>query len=104
MWWCCGRVGENAVGCISSKHVPRDEEEELLETQEQEENEKALLAQTKCYSCREFGHRIVFCEKDPNIRSFYETEMELDRVTQVRKKKIKNDEDYIETMGFVLSS
>lgn len=94
MWWCCGKRGENALGCIASKHVPRDDEEDELDAEEKEEMEREKYANTKCFSCKEFGHNPEDCEKDPNIRTYCDwdaIEEELDRVRKIRKKKKANN-------------
>jgi chromosome segregation ATPase len=33
-WWCCGKKGENAIGCQASKHESRDEDSETLKEEE----------------------------------------------------------------------
>lgn len=91
MWWCCGKVGENAIGCTSSKHVPREEE---MDEDEKEELEKELYATTKCYSCKEIGHRNEFCPKDPNIRSLCEADEEIKRIKDIANRKAKQELTY----------
>jgi hypothetical protein len=93
MWWCCGAGSENAIGCIANKHVPRedDEEEDELEEKEREEKEKEMYSNTKCFSCRDVGHKSTDCLKDPNFRSFYDMESELVRIVRNNKKHVKEE-------------
>jgi hypothetical protein len=30
MWWCCGKKGEKAKGCMKQKHVERDHDEDSI--------------------------------------------------------------------------
>ena len=31
MWWCCGKPGKEAPGCKYSKHVSKEDEDDLEE-------------------------------------------------------------------------
>jgi hypothetical protein len=89
VWWCCGAAGETALGCISAKHLPREEDEDdELEEAEREEMEKEMNLNTKCYSCRDIGHQTGLCDRDPNLRSFFDQLVELTRVKKVKKKNL----------------
>lgn len=61
MWWCCGKTSKEALGCIYSKHVCKDDDEEEVEEGDLEDN-------VKCVSCKEKGHTSTECPKDPNFR------------------------------------
>jgi len=34
MWWCCGKKQKEAPGCIISKHIAKDEDEEINDEEE----------------------------------------------------------------------
>ncbi|PFH36045.1 hypothetical protein BESB_056960 [Besnoitia besnoiti] len=51
MWWCCGKLGKNALGCRFSKHESKDDDEEL-DAEEKLEREAASQ-----------------CPRDPNPRA-----------------------------------
>ncbi|CAD7955892.1 unnamed protein product [Amoebophrya sp. A120] len=108
MWWCCGKLGKDAIGCKFSKHESKDEDDDLDEQDraEREEREnKTRNAKIKCYSCKETGHIAKNCPKDPNLRTLYDPVPDLNRIEvlalsqQLRGKKKKGT-----TMGSTSSS
>ena len=62
MWWCCGKSSKLALGCKFSKHEVEHEEEEQLKTQHYELNDR-------CLCCKDLGHKIENCPKDPNLKT-----------------------------------
>jgi len=82
MWWCCGKLGSQALGCKFSKHESKDDEDEIVDEKRSsatamadgEEGEKkdedgvgassspnkAKNAKIRCYSCKEMGHKVHF--------------------------------------------
>ena len=60
--------------------------------QERLENEKIKLKGYKCPSCKLFGHKVLDCPKDPNIRGFQVLELaeEIERVEKIKKFKKQN--------------
>ena len=48
MWWCCGKTSRDAVGCIVSKHVSKEDEEDEVDIKAKEENEKMAIANMRC--------------------------------------------------------
>lgn len=84
MWWCCGKTQKEARGCKFSKHEKQDEDEE------DEDNGGGIADQNKfnmkCRCCKEVGHQIESCPRDPNIRTL-RTDIEVD---YERIKKIKD--------------
>lgn len=90
MWWCCGR-GKDAPGCQVSKHQSKDDDEDN-EPRDQEENERRMISSIRCsvrftQSCKALGHKASECPKDPNIRSTFDMEEELKRITDIRNRK-----------------
>lgn len=59
-YWCCNAEGKNAPGCMFSKHSTN---EELLELDEENKTVKF------CSGCKESGHSIQECFKDPNVQT-----------------------------------
>ncbi|CAG9314039.1 unnamed protein product [Blepharisma stoltei] len=83
LYWCCGRAGKDAPGCVSSKHISKDDEEiEIV-------NEISRLS-NRCTSCRTLGHFAHECPRDPNARTKYEPKDELERILDVAKNKKKS--------------
>lgn len=82
LWWCCGKLGKDAPGCVPSKHITKDEDEELDPTKQDAQ------FGTICSSCKELGHSSHECLKDPNIRSAAPDLVEDDeRIREMRKRK-----------------
>ena len=76
MWWCCGKTKESAPGCLFRKHVCKEEDGDL-------DSEKGKFKQKrlKCTACRELGHLIAECPRDPNIKTNKDPEEEMKRIT-----------------------
>ncbi|CAG9333878.1 unnamed protein product [Blepharisma stoltei] len=81
MWWCCGRKGELAKGCRTSKHIAKNDEEEILR------EERRLRKQQFCTSCSESGHDEKSCPYDPNAKTDFDIEEENERLENIRIKK-----------------
>lgn len=62
-YWCCGRKGETAPGCLTSEH-------ESNENSKEEVVQAATLA--PCPSCKKLGHDSYSCPLDPNARSGFD--------------------------------
>ena len=65
IWWCCGKTSKEAIGCLVQKHMSKDEEDEDEEDKGQYQSKMKL----KCLCCKEIGHLIDRCPRDPNIRT-----------------------------------
>mmetsp|Transcript_12111 Transcript_12111/g.12165 ORF Transcript_12111/g.12165 Transcript_12111/m.12165 type:complete len:195 (+) Transcript_12111:254-838(+) len=90
MYWCCGKLKEDAIGCVKSKHETRDDEEgDENEANDEITNKKI---NKKCPSCKEIGHLPHQCPKDPNARSNVNQKEEIDRIflTQRRRDRMGN--------------
>ena len=83
MWWCCGKTAKEARGCKFSKHEKQDEDAEDEDTGNVLESNKLNM---KCRCCKEIGHSIENCPRDPNIKTL-KTDIELD---YQRIQKIKD--------------
>jgi hypothetical protein len=82
MWWCCGKLSKDALGCKFSKHLSKDEDE----IDGLGQNEQAPLLQ-KCSCCKQTGHTAEECERDPNLltrkRSSTQIEKDAERIIRI---------------------
>ena len=83
MWWCCGKFGKDQLGCRYSAHESKDDEED-------EENPDAGDGDIKndkyvrCTCCKEIGHSIDDCTRDPNIKTGLKAEQEFERIQRMK--------------------
>lgn len=85
-WLCCGKKERGALGCSTNKHLPADAVEKLgLAVQ------AVIVSKEWCIHCKQIGHGIKDCPKDPNRGGFSKTEV--DRVP--RNTNISIDSLYI---------
>ena len=68
MWWCCGKRGRDQPGCQQDKHETKDDEDEDDVDDRKKEQERQQLYK-KCQCCKELGHDIDQCPRDPNIKT-----------------------------------
>ncbi|CAG9327405.1 unnamed protein product [Blepharisma stoltei] len=61
VYWCCGKRDINAIGCQSSHHVSREEDEG--------NSDEPKFKFKRCSSCKEYGHGPHECPKDPNAQT-----------------------------------
>jgi len=40
MWWCCGKANKEAPGCKYSKHVSKEDEDDVEENQMKDDGDK----------------------------------------------------------------
>ena len=69
MWWCCSKEGKDAAGCLYAKHESKDEDEDEEDEKEKEAAEAEARAKQRCMCCKEIGHTIENCPRDPNIKT-----------------------------------
>jgi hypothetical protein len=69
MWWCCGKEQKEADGCKISKHECKEDDEEDNAEQENKEDQSKQLKNVRCYCCKEIGHTIEQCPRDPNLKT-----------------------------------
>lgn len=79
VYWCCGKTGKDALGCVVEKHSPK---EDMAGEKNDELNVRF------CSGCKTTGHMIHECPKDPNIRGIREDfREEFKRVEDLMKAK-----------------
>lgn len=86
MYWCCGKLGKDALGCKFSKHESKDDDDDLDDKERKEKDEADLRiknANVSCYGCKDIGHMAKNCIRDPNMRTKFNALTELNRITQV---------------------
>ena len=66
MWWCCGKTSQSAPGCKFSKHESQDFKDE---EEEDDKDIKTLMQSARCMCCKEFGHSMDNCPRDPNFKT-----------------------------------
>ena len=78
MWWCCGNRNKNHGGCIFSKHESKEDDDDDDGTNDagQQKQSKYL----KCNCCKEMGHQIDDCPRDPNIKTKGDPGADMERV------------------------
>ena len=80
MWWCCGKEGKEAPGCLYAKHESKDEDEDEENEKEKEAAEAEARMKQRCMCCKEIGHTIDNCPRDPNIKTKVEPQMDYERI------------------------
>lgn len=71
LWWCCGKDQKDQPGCKYSKHESKEDEE-----MEEIGNTGKQVKKMRCLCCKEVGHLIEHCPRDPNLRSQADTEQD----------------------------
>ena len=83
MWWCCGKRGKDQPGCKFSKHESKDDEE--LGMSDGGPDAAGNMKYVRCLCCKELGHRIDQCIRDPNYKTYEDV-----CAGDLRIKKIKD--------------
>ena len=52
MWWCCGKPSKEAPGCKFSKHLSKEDEDDVEESQFKDDVDKAKAKKIKCQVIR----------------------------------------------------
>lgn len=84
MWWCCGKTVKDAPGCKFSKHVSKEDEDDM-DLEQAEEGDQALKNKyARCYCCKEKGHRAIDCPRDPNVKTGHDANDEDTRIQRAK--------------------
>ena len=86
MWWCCGKRGADVPGCKFSRHETKEDDDD----EDDEDNAKSKARQLKsirCQCCKELGHTIENCYRDPNLKTRENEEDELKRIKNLRDNR-----------------
>ena len=76
MWWWWGKTNKETPGCTMSKHESREDEEDDATIEEKD----SKLKQQRWMCCKERGHTIVNCLRDPNFRYGEDIQDEFKRI------------------------
>lgn len=71
MWWCCLKKGIRAPGCKSQKHESKDDDDDMDEDGADGVNKNKVKKNARCLCCKELGHEIVDCPRDPNFKAAF---------------------------------
>ena len=90
LWWCCLKKGFKSPGCKLQEHqaIENDDEDEFNQ-KEDEKSKQIEMKNKRCLCCKQFGHRIENCPKDPNIVTLKDKD-ELEKDSK-RLERIKDD-------------
>lgn len=69
MWWCCGKRGKDQPGCKWSKHESKEDEDDEEDEHDREQNKQKQMSLVRCQCCKEMGHMIDDCPRDPNFKT-----------------------------------
>lgn len=85
MWWCCGKRGSDVQGCRFAKHESKEDEDDD-EDNDREKNKAKQLKNIRCHCCKELGHNIDDCPRDPNIKTcnHLEVQDDFDRIQKIK--------------------
>ena len=79
MWWCCGKFGKDQLGCKYSSHESKDDDEDEDDEGNQDADQKNGKY-IRCICCKEIGHSIDDCTRDPNIKTNAKADQEFMRI------------------------
>ena len=100
MWWCCGKQGKESLGCKFSKHESKEDDEDDADGEEKLKEEQRLKY-VRCLCCKEVGHKIEDCPRDPNMKTNKEIDEEDDRINQIKDfRKLFSDTMILTTQFF----
>ena len=68
MWWCCGKRGADVPGCKFSRHETKEDDDDE-DDEDKERNKAKQLKSIRCQCCKELGHTIEYCYRDPNLKT-----------------------------------
>ena len=84
MWWCCGKTTKEADGCKIAKHESKDDDEDEAADPDAKEEQQKHLKNVRCFCCKEVGHTIDQCPRDPNLKTTKDAIEDLERVKQIK--------------------
>lgn len=90
MWWCCGKRGKEQPGCKFRKHQCKDDED-LGEQEHKDDSTNNKYV--RCLCCKELGHRIDQCIRDPNLKtSEFDVNADFERIRKIKDfRKLHTD-------------
>lgn len=95
MYWCCGKTNKDAPGCRLGKHETKDEDDDNFGAYEKDG--KTNMAGVKCICCKEVGHSIENCHRDPNIKRKNDPERDMERIAKIKDFRKLHTDTQIQT-------
>ena len=83
MWWCCGKPGKDQPGCKFSQHESKDDDDEEMEADQENDKDKSKKYM-RCLCCKELGHSVEECTRDPNIKTNAKADEEFERIQKMK--------------------
>ena len=103
MWWCCGKPGKDQPGCKFSKHESKDDDEDDIQD-DQDEGNKKQMKYVRCNCCKEVGHSIDQCPRDPNLRTAVNYTLDFDRIARIKDFRKLYADTVVQTTHFIKKS
>lgn len=101
MWWCCGKRGKDQPGCKFGKHESKEDEN----SDSEDPNQKQIaLRLVRCICCKEQGHKIDDCPRDPNFKTAISTNQDISRIEQIKNFKKLHADTIVNTTHFMKKS
>jgi hypothetical protein len=92
IWWCCGKEGRDSAGCQLRRHEAKNDEDRLIDQSADKQRKKACIVRSK-QNCKEPGHLVADCPKDPNPKGQIEIlNQEIVRLKSTSRKRKANKE------------
>jgi hypothetical protein len=102
MWWCCGKRGKEQPGCKFRKHQSKDDEEFGPDNNK---DDNANNKYVRCLCCKELGHRIEQCTRDPNLKTFEaNVQADFDRIKKIKDFRKLHTDTVINTTHMIKKS
>lgn len=95
IYWCCGKSSRDAIGCKTSKHESKEDEDEEKINKEGPEQSALMCAVSAIQSCKKYGHTATDCPRDPNPRSTHDVFDEVSRIKTIYQAKKKGDDQLV---------
>lgn len=102
MWWCCGKRGREQPGCKFAKHECKEDDDDDNDRRGdgQGRNQKYV----RCTCCKELGHTIEECTRDPNFRTNHEVAKDQQRINKIRDFRKLHADTVVNTTHFIKKS
>jgi|DEB0MinimDraft_12_1074336.scaffolds.fasta_scaffold19958_3 hypothetical protein len=84
MWWCCGKRGKDQPGCKWSKHECKEDDDEEDDENDKEKNKAKQMKLMRCQCCKQIGHNIDDCPRDPNLKTKADPHVDVDRLIKLK--------------------
>ena len=102
MWWCCGKRGKDQPGCKFSKHESKDDAED--DEEKKRDQDEKIQRYVRCICCKEIGHSIDQCTRDPNFKTNQAANAEIDRIVKIKDFRKLHADTVVSTTHFIKKS